>query len=63
MKKTWTWLAEAEYSDGTSISKEFPCDIYPNKSEDETQYLLEAWLIERHVGCTWYSVSPYYTYG
>ena len=49
------WLAEAEYEDGTSVSRLFE----PNDSihEDEDQFRLEEWLLSRHPGCTWYSVT------
>ena len=52
------WYAEAEYSDGTYISKLFPYRENDNYYlECERQHDLEAWLIEEHDGCTYYSVS------
>lgn len=52
------WIARAEYADGTSVEKRFPYHehgVY--ERECERQYELECWLIERHDGCTWYSVD------
>lgn len=52
------WNAVAEYADGTRIEKNFP--YYENgdyAAEGERQYELEAWLIDQHEGCTFYSVS------
>lgn len=52
------WNAVAEYADGTRIEKNFP--YYENgnyQAECERQHELEAWLIEQHEGCTFYSVS------
>ena len=52
------WNAVAEYADGTRIEKNFPYYEDGNyQAECERQYELEAWLIERHEGCTFYSVS------
>ena len=52
------WEACAEYADGTSIRKTFPYNENGNYSrENERQYELECWLIERHPGCTWYNVN------
>lgn len=48
------WEASAEYSDGTSVCRLF--EYREDKDEAEQQYDLECWLIERHEGCTWYSV-------
>lgn len=49
------WEARAEYADGTMIEKYF--DSNPCAHEDEEQYRIEAWLIEQHEDCTWYSVN------
>ena len=52
------WIARAEYADGTSVEGQFPYrerGIY--SLECERQHELECWLIERHDGCTWYSVD------
>lgn len=52
------WNAVAEYADGTRIEKDFPYNEGGNyNAECERQYELEAWLIEQHEGCTFYSVS------
>lgn len=49
------WEARAEYADGTTVERYFEYDEYRN--ENEQQYDIECWLIERHPNCTWYSVS------
>lgn len=49
------WEARAEYEDGTSIERYFEAN--ENISEAEDQYRLEWWLLDRHPGCTWYSVN------
>ncbi len=49
------WEARATYADGTEVLRYF--DSNPNMSESDEQYAIEAWLIERHKGCTWYSVN------
>ena len=49
------WEARAEYADGTSVYRVFESD--PCKGDADEQYELEQWLIERHDGCTWYSVN------
>ena len=52
------WNAVAEYADGTRIEKKFPYrEAGKYQAECGRQYELEAWLIERHDGCTYYSVS------
>ena len=52
------WYAVAEYEDGTRIEKYFEYRENDNyHAENERQYQLEAWLIEQHDGCTFYSVS------
>lgn len=52
------WVARAEYSDGTSIEKAFAYNEHGNYLlESKRQYELEAWLIEQHEGCIWYSVD------
>ena len=52
------WVARADYADGTSIEKTFAYNEQGNYHlECERQYELEAWLIERHEGCIWYSVD------
>lgn len=54
----WNWEACADYADGTSICKLFPYDEHDSyKEESERQYELEAWLLSRQEGCTWYSVN------
>lgn len=52
------WNAYAEYADGTVIDRDFPyCEGANYSAECERQYDLEAWLLEQHDGCTFYSVS------
>lgn len=54
----YIWLACAEYEDGTSIEKKVPYTEGESvREENETQYRLECWLLSRHEGCTWYSVT------
>ena len=49
------WEAVAEYSDGTNVRRLFSYD--ERRNENEQQYDIECWLIERHDGCTYYSVN------
>lgn len=49
------WNARAEYEDGTSVDVNFA--YREDEADSDQQYELEAWLIERHPGCTWYSVN------
>jgi hypothetical protein len=49
------WEARAEYADGTRVERLFESN--PRKNENDEQYELECWLIERHDGCVWYSVN------
>lgn len=49
------WEARAEYEDGTIVERYFESD--PQKNESDEQFEIEEWLIERHDGCTWYSVN------
>ena len=49
------WEARAEYEDGTTIERLF-CDN-PSMSDEDRQYQLECWLVERRPGCVWYSVN------
>ena len=49
------WEARAEYEDGTSVCRYFEAN--ENISEAEDEYRLEAWLLDRHPNCTWYSVN------
>ena len=49
------WEARAEYKDGTSVERYF--ETSESLSENEDQYMIECWLLERHPGCTWYPVS------
>lgn len=49
------WEARAEYEDGTIVERYFePNERY---TENEDQYNIECWLLERHENCTWYSVN------
>lgn len=52
------WNARATYADGTEINRKFLYTAGGNPAkESEEQYHLEAWLLEEHEGCTWYSVD------
>lgn len=51
----YLWEARAEYADGTTYEKYFAYN--PERNESEQQYDIEAFLIERKEGCTWYSVN------
>lgn len=53
--ETMWWKAEAQYTDGTAVQRLF--EYNENQPESEQQYQIECWLIERHDGCTWYSVD------
>ena len=54
------WLAEIRYTDGTSLERYF--EDNPHKGDDDMQYDLECWLLERHPEkeVEWYSVSYIY---
>lgn len=57
MNKTYHWLCEADYEDGTSVSYTVPYNEHDNyEAECKRQYDLEADLICRHEGCISYSV-------
>lgn len=49
------WETVAEYADGTSVRRLFAYS--EGRNENDQQYDLECWLLERHPGCTWYSVN------
>lgn len=49
------WEARARYKDRTEVDRLF--EESPSLSEEEDQFRLEEWLIERHPGCVWYSVN------
>ncbi len=52
------WEARATYADGSECCVYFPYNEGGNYlAESERQYELEAWLLERQDGCTWYSVT------
>lgn len=52
------WNARATYEDGFEIDRYFPYNADGNpQKENEEQYEIEAWLLEEHEGCTWYSVD------
>lgn len=52
------WIATAEYDDGTCIEKYFPYNEHGNYLlENERQYEIEYWLLDRHPGCVFYSVA------
>lgn len=56
MTDNLVWFCVAEYEDGTRIEKTFPYFGGSIREDDQRQYDLECWLIERHEGCTYYSV-------
>lgn len=49
------WQVRAEYADGTKVFELFPYSEH--MTEGDQQWHLESWLIDRHPGCTWYSVN------
>ena len=49
------WEARAIYEDGTEIERMF--DYNYDLTENDQVYEIECWLLERHEGCTWYSVD------
>lgn len=51
------WELRAEYSDGSSYAGYVEYDSTSLKTDSDIQYDLEAWLIDRHDGCVWYSVT------
>ena len=51
------WEARAEYADGTSVERLFEYHGGSIREENQEQYDIECWLIERHPDCTWYSVN------
>lgn len=58
MKSGEYWVAVGRYDDGTEIEEWFPYDengIYSR--EEERKHDIEEWLITRHEGCIFYSVS------
>ena len=48
------WEARATYADGTEVCEYFADN---GRNENDQQYDLECWLIERDKVCTWYSVN------
>lgn len=54
----YVWRASATYADGTETDGLYMPN--PQLTEEDDQFRLEEWLISRHDGCTWYSVSPHY---
>lgn len=51
------WNAVAEYADGTRIEKTFHyTEGGDYRAECKRQYEIEAWLLEQHEDCTYYSV-------
>ena len=48
------WEARATYADGTEICQYFADN---GNNENDQQYELKCWLIERDKVCTWYSVN------
>lgn len=58
MKSGEYWVAVGRYDDGTEIEEWFPYNENGNYlKENERQYELEAWLVEQHEGCIYYSVT------
>ena len=52
------WRAYATYDDGTEIDTRFPYNDGDNYNKEcETQYAIECWLMAKHEGCNFYSVS------
>ena len=49
------WLAEADYEDGTWIRRMF--SYRPAEREDDQAFKIEEWLMNRHDGIAWYSVT------
>ena len=49
------WEAIAEYEDGTRVERLFAYNEH--RPDGDQEYELECWLIERHPGCTYYSVN------
>lgn len=52
------WEARAEYADGTNVDRFFEYD--DRRNDNDQQYDIECWLIERHPDCIWYSVDIVY---
>lgn len=54
----FVWEAVADYEDGTHIEKLFTYNENDNYSKEcERQHELEEWLLQKHEGCTFYSVA------
>lgn len=49
------WEARAKYADGTTVERLF--NYSPYADDNEQQYAIECWLLDRHPDCTWYSVN------
>lgn len=55
--KKYCWVAYGEYADGSVIEKTFPFTSKNFSEEQEDQYAIECWLVERDVECLYYSVA------
>lgn len=51
------WEAKAEYADGTTVERLFDYISGSIRQDNQAQYDIECWLIERHPDCIWYSVN------
>ena len=54
----FVWTADAEYADGSEVHETFEPDR--SISEEDDQYNIECWLLERKEGCTWFAVGIEY---
>lgn len=53
----YCWEAYGEYADGSVIEKRFPYTSKNYREEQEDEFAIESWLIERDVECLYYSVA------
>lgn len=53
----YCWIAYAEYADGSSFERTFPYNEENSFSEQERQYELEEYLVNRYPECIYYSVA------
>ena len=52
------WEARAEYADGTTVEKNFSYN--DRRDDNDQQYDIECWLVERHPNITWMSENIVY---
>ena len=45
------WEAKAEYADGTTVERTFDYISGSIRQDNQAQYDIECWLIERHPDC------------